>query len=187
MFVVFSTEDVLTETIYHLRRNHPTWTGGQVAAVRELIERNLDDKVREYDPQMPYPFDDPRDRHVHAAAVASGVEFLLTVDNGFTLPEGLDADTLNYEVYTADEFFVLADDSSSAAVMRVAERQRRYWTERTTRGESPTSLADALRAADCPEFAARVDGHLRTQSGLPRVLAKKVPLAQRASAAARVD
>lgn len=181
MFAVFSTEDILTETIYHLRKNNAGWTGGQIAGVRELIERSLDDKVREYDPQIPYPFNDPNDRHVHAAAVAAGVDFLVTLDGGFQLPAEIDPETLEYEIYTADEFFILADDSSSQAVMRVTERQRHYWEERTARGETPISLADALRRAKCPEFAARVEDHLRTQSGIPRVLRKMTPLNQRAA------
>lgn len=33
------TEDVLAETLYHLRRKHPDWEGARIAAVRDTIVR----------------------------------------------------------------------------------------------------------------------------------------------------
>lgn len=171
MFAVQSTEDVLSETLYHLRRKHPNWSGAQISGLRKLLTDSIHEVVGDYDPTIEYPFKDPNDRHVHAAAVAGGAEFLLTIDGGFTAPDP-DAE-LPYEVYTADQFFLLIEDSSSDGVMRAAKRQREYWQKKSDAGHTPKTLAEALVAAGCPGFAKKVEAHLKTLSGLPRALEKK--------------
>jgi hypothetical protein len=98
----------------------------------------------------------------------------------FALPDGVADDGLPYEIHTADSFFLLADDSSSAAVMRATDRQRRYWQGKADQGQAVKSLANALRDAGCPNFAGRVEQHLRTLSGLFREHSKADTMSVRA-------
>lgn len=174
-FSVHTTEDVITEAVYHLRRNNQQWRGRKTKQLRERLVASLDEVVGDYDPTIEYPFKDENDRHVHAAAVECRADFLLTGDGGFQAPKP-DAE-LPYEVHTPDEFFLLVDDSNSDAVMRATNRQREYWQKKAKAGETPMSLASALVEAKCPKFAKRVEGHLRALSGLRRELEKKKRLA----------
>jgi len=114
----------------------------------------MDELVEDFDATGPYTGRDPDDRHVHAAAEACRAHILLTEDLGFTS----DATTM-YEVYRCDAFFVLVDDAAPTAVRDVVLEQSRYWSARPA-GER-RGLVSALRDAGCPEFASRVDGHLR--------------------------
>lgn len=158
MFQLHCTEDVLDEALYHLRRDHPEWKGQQIANIRRNIVGALDEIVTDFDPSMDFPGSDENDRHVQAAAVASGAHILVTADKN--LRSMADIDSLDYEIYSPDEFFVHVDDSSSRLVLRVTEEQREYWSKRNSPG-----LIAALKSADCPEFAHRVNQHLRTLSG----------------------
>ena len=170
-FSLHTTEDVISEAFYHLRRDNTQWPGHMITQLRERLVASLDEVVGDYDPMIEYPFTDENDRHVHAAAVECRADFLLTADGGFQAPRP-DAE-LPYEVHTPDEFFLLVDDSNSDAVMRATDRQRAYWQKRADAGSPAMSLTSALNKADCPKFANRVEAHLRTLSGLPRELEKK--------------
>ena len=161
MFQLHSTEDVLAETLYRLRRKNPAWDGGQITRLRESLVENLDEILTDFDATVAYDGSDPNDRHVHAAAVSCSADILLTNDTGFVSLE--DADRLPYEVQSADEFFVLIDNSAASYVQRVTDSQRRYWASSKSAGSR--GLAEALVASGCPEFAKRVTIHLRTLSG----------------------
>lgn len=82
MFQLHSTEDVLAETLYRLRRKYQKWDGGQITRLRARIIDVLAELVEDYDVGIPYDGRDPNDRHVHAAAVASRADMLLTADGG---------------------------------------------------------------------------------------------------------
>ena len=159
MFQLHSTDDVVAETVRSLRRRFPLMRGLQMGHVKEQILASLDEIVPDFDPSIPYAGKDPNDRHVHAAAVAARADILLTSDRG--LLEMPDQDDLPYEVYAPDDFFLLVDDSASGLVMRVTDRQRRYWSSK----KKHRGLVGALQDAGCPKFADRVNGHLRTLSG----------------------
>lgn len=163
MFQVHSTEDVLAETLYNLRRANPGWDGARTARLRILLTENLDEILQDFDGSIEYVGKDPNDCHVHAAAVACKADILLTADKG--LAYTADADSLPYSVYTPDEFFVLIDDSTPMSVQRVTENQRRYWADVAANGKTTKALAGALIDSGCPDFAVRVHGHLRTLSG----------------------
>lgn len=107
MFQIHTTEDVLAETEYRLRRNNPTMLGGVITDLRKKITDSIDELVGDYDATIPYGGPDPHDRHVHAAAIASHAHILLTNDAGF---EGSDEEP--YEVFNCDDFFILVDDSA---------------------------------------------------------------------------
>ncbi|WP_260852614.1 PIN domain-containing protein [Curtobacterium pusillum] len=158
MFQLHTTEDVLAETVRTLRRKHPELPGGAVTRLRAAVLGAIDELVEEFDATLAYTGPDPDDRHVHAAAEACRAHVLLTEDQGFT-----HTDAANYEVYRCDDFFLLVDDSAPGAVRDVVRQQTQYWAARpvaTRRG-----LAEALRDAGCPQFAARVESHLRVLAG----------------------
>ncbi|MDR0416646.1 MAG: PIN domain-containing protein [Propionibacteriaceae bacterium] len=156
LFAVFSTEDVLAEVIYRYRRKHPNAPGRVVASIRNRLAGSLDDLVGDYEIDNSHPVGDKNDQHVHAAAQACGADFLLTEDHGFTATSAhAEATRRCYEVYTADAFFVLVDDSDPALVRRVTQQQADYWVGK--RGTA--NLCESLRLARCPEFAERVHRH----------------------------
>lgn len=158
MFVVHATEDVIAETLYRLRRNHPDWPGQLTTEIHDRISENIDCRVRNYTIDGSYPGVDPDDAHVHAAAVASGVGVLLTGDTGFTTLSEEVKDALPYEIHTPDSFFTLVAKSSPISVHQVTEQQVTYWMRRHGKCDLPARL----RAADCPDFAEQVRQHVLT-------------------------
>lgn len=154
LFQVKWTEDILAEVIYRLRREYPEWDGGKIDDIRcKITETFSDGKVAQYEIDSTYGGTDRDDAHVHAAAAACGAHILLTADRGFKGP-GLDPDELPYEIYQADEFFELIDDSDPRLVERATRRQLEYWADRK-------DLPQALVRADAPRFAERVRRHLQ--------------------------
>ena len=161
MFQLHTTEDVLAETVRTLRRKYPELPGGAVTRLRAAVLGAIDELVEDFDATVPYAGQDPDDRHVHAAAEACRAHVLLTEDQGFT-----PTDAANYEVYRCDDFFLLVDDSAPGAVRDVVRQQAHYWSARPE--AKRRGLADALRDAGCPQFAARVESHLRVLAGEAR-------------------
>jgi len=160
MFTVYATEDILAETLYHLRRNHPRAPGHMTSHVHDLVCEQLDDRVSDYTVDDSYPGLDPNDAHVHAAAVASGAGKLLTADSGFTkLPDDVAA-RLPYEVHTPDSFFTLIDDSAPLKVRAVTEKQMLYFLKR----DGEADLPGRLKKSGCPTFAERIRLHLQALS-----------------------
>lgn len=152
MFTLHASEDILAETLYHLRRNHPGVDGRHVSGVHDRIERLLDSKVADYAIKPGFPPGDRNDEHVHAAAVACGAHILLTNDRGFLGLQAEQTEGLPYEIYSPDSFFVLIDDSAPDLVDLVAIEQRDYWQLRDDRH----SILDALERSGCPRFSERV-------------------------------
>jgi hypothetical protein len=157
MYVIACSRDVIVEARNTLRNDHPNWPG---SATTQLMEAFMDafDIVDEFDADIPYSGEDPDDRHVHAAAVACGAGFLVTDDQGFAR---MNSDELPYEVLTADQFFVLVDDSAPHYVAAAVRSQLEYWTIAGKKAE----LVEHLRAAGCPDFAERVAAHIKVQAG----------------------
>jgi predicted nucleic acid-binding protein len=159
MFQLHTTEDVLAETIARLRELHPQRDGGATTRLRAAIIASIDELVDDFPGGTPWIGADPKDQHVHAAAVAAHADVLLTEDRGFH-----DLDDLPYEVLRCDEFFLLVDDAVSWHVRATVRRMNQYWSARPARY---AGLATALERAGCPGFARRVDRHLRACSGTP--------------------
>lgn len=162
-FQLHSTEDVLAEALSKVRDHNPRFEGGVIAQMADGIRGVLDEMVRDFPSDTPYPGVDEGDYHVHAAAVASGADILLTCDTGLLVMEG--SDEFDYEAYHPDDFFVLVDDSDEEAVKTVIREQLAYWMKRRDGGDA--GLVEALVSAGCPNFAARVELHLKTLSGAP--------------------
>lgn len=176
MFQLHSSEDVLAEVVHSLRRDKPNADGSLISGVRNAMTKVLDEIVEDFDGTVDYEGTDPNDRHVHAAAVASKADILLTDDAGFA--RMAEQETLSYEVYSADEFFILVDDSAPTNVQRAVAEQRTFWDDRRKTGSPGRPLVEALISSNCPEFAKRVDGHLRTLSG-PTAINRKIVVPKR--------
>lgn len=154
MFRLAYTEDIMTETLYHLRRNNRDFSGGVISSVRDNIVGVMDIRIRDYPSgQDAEQIADPFDRHIHAAAVAGEADCIITNDHGFTELSVDVRDQLEYEIYTPDEFFVLVDDSSPSLVRATVKRQINY---RSQRANSDFDFVRALLDSGCPGFAARV-------------------------------
>ncbi len=149
MFTVWATEDIMAETIYRYRRQHPTASGGLIASLHDRICEQLDDRIRDYEINGAFPGADENDQHVHAAAGAAGAGILLTCDTGFSALSEVERDALPYDVFTPDEFFCLISDSQPSAVHEVTRCQVRYWLDR----DGEVDLARRLVEAQCPRFA----------------------------------
>ncbi len=163
-FEVRWTEDIMAETIYHLRKQHPDASDRQIGGVRDnLVKTFANGRIAGYaiDPGVPYP--DIFDAHVHAAAVHGGVDFVLTADRGFEQLDEL-LDELPYEVHCPDSFFCLLDDSSQQGIREVTKKQLDYWLDR----HGTTNLCTYLKKAGAPDFAERVRIHLQNLKKIPR-------------------
>ncbi len=156
-FQVYWTEDIMAEVLYNLRRKNPFWNEVQIGGIRRTIVGTFGDHAQivgySIDRTVDYP--DVFDAHVHSAAILGGVDVVLTANHDdFEFPG---SDDLAYEVFSADSFFALIDDSAPALVRAVVEEQLVYWVKRKGK-----SLPQALRSAGAPVFADRVRQHLQT-------------------------
>ncbi len=130
--------------------------GAATVDIREAILASIDELLQDFDGSVTYSGSDADDRHVNAAAVGCRADVLLTENQGST-----EDDRAPYEVYTCDDFFCLVNDAVLDRVRGVALEQLNYWNSQPQR----ESLKRALIDAGCPNFAVRVEGHLRVASG----------------------
>lgn len=160
LFSIHWTEDILAETVYHLRRDHPGWSGRKITSIHDRIRQTFEGgRVDDFVDDPSYQGKDPNDRHVHAAAVTCQANILLTDDAGFAgWVDDVESAELPYEIYKPDQFFVLVDDASPELVLRVTAEQQKYWIDKN----GGANLPKALRAAGCEYFAERVRQHLQT-------------------------
>lgn len=157
-YIVFWSEDVLTETLYHLRKDHPEWSGTQISSIRARIASTFEiGRVDDFEVDEDFPGNDPHDAHVHAAAVSCEADILLTCDVSDFAPNLEAAAVLPYELYTPDEFLVLMDNSAPDLVRAVAFKQVDYQVSRGREADLPLGL----KRAGAPEFAERVRHHLQ--------------------------
>jgi hypothetical protein len=160
MFQLHSTFDVLVEAVRAWRRAHPTAPGGRTRELFDLLDRNLDEVLGDYVVDVTFE-GDRGDLHVHAAAADTGAHILVTNN----VRDFGDPDALPYELCTPDAFFCLIDDGAAAYVREVTRTQVAYWASRRDK-QKAIGLDQALVDAGCPEFAVRVQKHLRTLSGV---------------------
>lgn len=144
------TEDILAEAIYHKRKKYPDSSSHQIEAIRDrLLKVSPNTRISGYsiDDSVVYP--DKFDAHVHSAAVHGKVQYIVTNDRTGFCGLYADPDECPYEVYTADEFLMLAAESAPEAIDEVICRQFSYRLQRGT----PFNIAAKLDAAQCPVFA----------------------------------
>lgn len=163
MFQVHTSEDVLAETVYHWRKQNPRLEGGAVTARLRNLRATLDEIVSDFPGDAPFCGADQDDYHVHAAALASRADVLLTNNK----PRDFSSGQTHYEIITSDQFFCdVARAAADYELHAVIHQQMKYWSK-TSRPES-RQLDDALLAAGCPQFAGVV------QAGM-----KKIALSER--------
>lgn len=156
MFTVASSNDVIAEVLYWIRKNNSAGPGHLTGNAKEKIEASLDELVRDFPAGMVFPGGDAHDTHVHAASITCGAAYLVTNDAGF---HGV-SDELPYEVHSADSFFQLIAENVPQVVDDVIRRQIPYYESRS--GSGP--LSEALISANCPTFAETVHQHLQAIS-----------------------
>lgn len=157
LFTVVWTEDIIVETLYHLRKKHPLWSEEQIGGLRRRFEKAFTGgQITGYQIDAALEYPDIGDAHLHAAAVHGGVDIIVT-RNGKDLPY---SDDLPYEIYEPDDFLVLVDDAAPQAVQAVTESQLRYFHQKTSADEG-VDLPLRLKKAEAPNFAARVRAHLQ--------------------------
>lgn len=163
MFQLHTTPDVIAETLSSWRNINPTANGKRIPELGKKIEDNVDEVLGDFPGNVDFRGNDVGDLHVKAAADHTRADILLT---GNTKDFG-DPDFLSYDLYTPDEFFCLVDDSSPSLVRAVTREQALYWQAEKDKGYTVKGLVEMLRAASCPNFARRVQGHLVFLSGPP--------------------
>lgn len=137
-----------------MRKTYPTWSGNRISAIRDRIVETFETgRVTRFEINQTYRGPDPRDAHVHAAAVACGADILLTAN---VVDFVWDKNSSRYEVMDPDSFLTLVDDANPNLVAEVAVRMCRYWVNRSEEADLPRRLRDA----GCPQFADRVRKHL---------------------------
>lgn len=165
MFQLYTSEDVIAETVARLRDNNPRWDGAQTSRVRANIVQVFDGVVEDFDGSVAYEGSDPNDFHVHAATLAARADILLTSDHG--LLNQPNADELEYEAFHPDDFFILVNDSAPLNVRAATLEQLRYLKKKY--GDRKTKMVDSLLGAGCPQFAEVTRIHLVDLAGaLPR-------------------
>lgn len=162
MFQLHTSFDVLMETVRVTRRRHPTADGRLASDLFLRLNDLLDEVLGDFDGSVDFAGPDVDDHHVHAAAMSSRADKLLTA-NDRHFPE---ADDLPYEVYTPDEFLVLVDDSAPHHVRSVTRQQVDYWQRRRSGGTRVKPLGQALVDAGCPDFGDRIVRHVKALSGV---------------------
>lgn len=155
MFECYWTEDIMAEMLYHRRKANPFLSEQQVGGIRRLIAETFGDHslITGYEVTESSAYPDVFDAHVHCAAVHGEIDILLTANTSDF--DGLDE--LTYEIYGADDFLQLIDDSNTELVRGVMAQQLAYWVPRGGK-----SLPEALRSAGAPGFAERIRRYLQT-------------------------
>lgn len=152
------TEDILAEATYNKRKEYPDSSSHQIEAIRDrLMKVCPHTRISGFPIDQTIAYPDEFDAHVHSAAVHGRVQMIVTDDKrGFG---GLydDPDECPYEVYTADEFLLLAADSTPEVIDVVIKRQFAYYVSKG----GTFNLAAKLDKAQCPNFADYVRSRLQ--------------------------
>lgn len=144
------TEDIVSEAIYSKRKRYPNSSSHQIEAIRDrLVKVVPENRIQGFGIDQSVCYPDEFDAHVHSAAVHGRIQIIVTNDkSGF---QGLypSPDDCPYEVYTADEFLMLAADSVPDAIDAVLASQMTYYS----RKKAKFNLVEKLILAQCPAFA----------------------------------
>lgn len=163
MYSVISSREAVVEAMSSLRNTFPEFSGDQISVIQDHIEGALGDLITSFPGGAVEGIADPGDFHIYNAAAYAGAHILLTQN----VKDFAAVQDPPFDLYSMDEFLMLAAENNPDAVMRTADRQRRYWQERFTRaGKPPKGLAQALIDAGATEFAAHVDLVLQKLAGV---------------------
>ncbi|MGB4634620.1 MAG: hypothetical protein WBH82_06730 [Arcanobacterium sp.] len=149
--------DVIHEALYTLRRDQPMASDLIIRRRLKLIKFLVDEIISKSFPSNLQSFTgtDVHDYHVHAAAIHSAADFILTANKptDITTTPG----DQPYRIVHPDDFFCAIAEMDPSAFASALSAQYHYWLSR----EAEPLLADALRKAGCPQFAALVEKNTR--------------------------
>nr|WP_271209028.1 hypothetical protein [Rhodococcus wratislaviensis]GLK33476.1 hypothetical protein GCM10017611_03180 [Rhodococcus wratislaviensis] len=161
MFHLRWTEDILAELVYHIRKKHPHYSDAQVGGIRDrIIAVAPHGRIKGYIIDSELEYTDTYDAHLHAAAERAGVQYVVTNDGPYLDFAEANDETLSYEVYTADDFLMLVNQSSSTAVREVLLEQIDYHRRRGGAFNLPVSL----EKAGAPQFAEVIRGMMGSRA-----------------------
>ncbi|MDR1187786.1 MAG: PIN domain-containing protein [Bifidobacteriaceae bacterium] len=149
LFAVHTSEDVIAEMLYRLRRNNPQAPGELVSRIHDRIVDNIDERVTAYRIDGSFPGQDRDDQHVDAAAKADRADYLLTDDRGFFAAYSRYADPPGYQPCSPDEFFGMVHHAAPEVTRATVARMVSYWENQ---GQSPNSET-RLESAGCPALS----------------------------------
>ena len=145
----YYTEDILAEALHARRRRYPLSSSQQIEDIRSRTIKSGIKPIKNFNIDQGVTYRDKNDAHVHSAAVHARVGILLTNNTKDFVGLYKNPDDCPYELYTTDEFLILAKESITAEIDSVIRRQFTYWKGR---GEN-FSLPQKLEKAHCDEFA----------------------------------
>lgn len=141
LYQLYWSDEILDEAFKNLIADGQM-TKEEAERTRKIMDRAFPESiVEDYDHLIAVMRNDPKDRHVVAAAVKAGAQLIVTsnVKDFYDLPEGMEAqnpDTFMCNLFELDPVRVLA------ALQRIAARHKR-----------PPSTVASLCAAVGPEFS----------------------------------
>lgn len=160
MFQLHATEDVFVEALRATRKRNARAPGNLLTDRMDKIRACIDEVLPTFSGDLPFTGSDEGDYHVHAAAIASRADLILTQNDPSDISQTPDEEP--YEIYTADEFFTLVIESNPNCLLPITQAQLDYWGQR---GDG--QLDDRLVKAGCPEFARSVRRALRALAMAP--------------------
>lgn len=154
MFQLHATEDVFVEALHATRKRNHRAPGNLLEDRMKKIRACVDEVLPTFPGDLAFTGADKHDYHVHAAAIASGADVILTQNDPADITQTPDDEP--YEIYTADDFFVLVVQSNPGCLLPCTAGQFEYWGAR-----GGGQLDDRLTKAGCPQFADQVRRALR--------------------------
>ncbi|WP_146070887.1 PIN domain-containing protein [Arthrobacter sp. B1805] len=157
LFVVKWTDKIMDGFVHRTMEADPSRSATSVNKVRQHLEGTFSfGRIKKYsDVKSPEP-PAPVERHVHAAAIHGSVDYVVTMH----CSDSAERIDLSYEIYSADDFLVLLDDSATSTVHAVVEIELCRAHARA-KAEDGVDLPLLLKEAGAPEFSKRVRGHLQ--------------------------
>ena len=149
LYQAYWSEEILDEATRNLIKNVQITEAQATHLISAMAGAFPESMVMDYQHLVPAMRNDPKDRHVAAAAVKAGAQVVVTANmRDFSrLPDGMEAQT-------PDEFlcnlFDLDPDRMMHALERVCARRKR----------PPNDVRSLVDATLCSEFAAIVHAHL---------------------------
>lgn len=151
-FQVRWTESILAEWQYHLRRSNPLRSEDWITRYPALFRRSFPEGcVEGFAVEKPDWLVDLHDAHVHSAAAAAQVAYLVTDDGDWS---NAPLDELSYEVHTADSFLSMCALSQSRPLGERTAQQLAYAWRRRRNDE--IDIVGPLKRAGANDFAEHV-------------------------------
>ncbi|WP_169253135.1 PIN domain-containing protein [Brevibacterium sp. 'Marine'] len=151
---IFSSRTLL-DWMFHLRQANEGMF--QLHSTEDVF----DEVIQDFPGSGEFSGQDPKDYHVHAAALAAGSDFIVSADDPSDITTTPDAQP--YDVVSPDDFFLLVVDSSPDRILPITRSQYEYWKSRPRYRQ----LDEALLRAGCQQFATRVRSALSELAQIP--------------------